>query len=219
MKNILNDTFEKIFVITSYDTLDRVESLKSFLDSENIKVDFIVSPKKKYLKSYINENIFIGSGAHSLLCANESIFLISKICSYNSILVLEDDVHLVDNYKDKFIEFYQNVPDNWEILNLGFHICSNIEMDIPTQPIAGKFINNESSLIGTHAMAYKKQTFDPILNGLNTNDLPIDLFLLNNMYKDFNTYYPTTRIFMASSYREYERDKAEYYKKYKSSIC
>lgn len=218
MKNILNDIFEKIFVIISHDTLDRLDELTAFFSSENIEFEFIVSPRKKYFSTHINKDIDMGNGAISLLCANESIFMRSRICSYNSILVFEDDIRFIDDYKSKILNFYQNLPTDWEILNLGYHICSNIEMDIPTQPIVGKFTNLESRLIGTHAMAYTNITFNSILEGLNINDLPFDLFLLNNIYGKFNTYYPTTRIAIASSYREYESDKFADYKKYKSSI-
>ena len=39
------------------------------------------------------------------------------------------------------------------------------------------------------------------------------------IYSKFNTYACTDKIFYASSYRDFEIDKNEFYKKYKSEIC
>jgi len=67
-------------------------------------------------------------------------------------------------------------------------------------------------------MAYKNNTFDIILNEIDTCKYPIDIFLNNNIYKKFNTYVATEKLFYQSSYRSYEGDKDASYKKYKSGV-
>lgn len=217
MKNLLNKYFEKIYVITSYETTDRFDDLNQKFMSENIQVEFVVSPKKKYFGNFLNEpsSLYIGSAAHSLYCSMESIFLASYLNKYESILVFEDDVVFADNYISKLTQFMRNLPDDWEILNLGYHINSTIPN---TFKKFGKF-QDGVDIVGTHAMAYKKCVFDYVISEFDENTYPVDWFLQKIIYKNFNTYFPVDDIlFYASSYRQYELDNCEDYKKYKSTL-
>lgn len=210
--NILNEKFDRIFLITSFSTLDRMDDLISFFNKENIEFELIVSPKKKYLKDGI-----LATGNRSLCCSNESIFLKSKQIGYNSILIFEDDVYFENGYEELFFDFYKTLPDKWQVLNLGFH-CHSTQI-YSDECRSEQYEHGRDFLVGTHAMAYNINTFDHIIDKLDYNDRPIDLFMAEQVYDKFNVYYPTNKIFYASSYREYELDRNEYYKKYKSEIC
>ena len=79
-------------------------------------------------------------------------------------------------------------------------------------------LQDKEEIVGTHAVAYKNNTVNFILNSIEGSVYPIDWFLSRNVYSNFNVYIPIDKIFYASSYRDYETDKNEFYKKYKSEI-
>lgn len=131
MTSILNQQFEKIFIITSYATSDRIESISEKLRKDNIIAEFIVSPKNRHFGSFINEpsSIHVVPAAYSLYCSMESIFLLAKMHKYDNMLVFEDDVFFSDNYDIIVYNFMQDVPIDWNILNLGYHRHSTIPND------------------------------------------------------------------------------------------
>lgn len=204
----MNDVFEKVFVVSSYDTCERLNDLIPLLNKHSIDHQIVIAPKKKYFSDYIG-SLWIGSGAVSLISTTESIFLNSIIHKYESICILEDDLFFEYNFD------FKNLPDNWDIINFGYHSHSSLK---------DKFnnlyspIKSDDFIIGTHIMSYKNNTFKFIVDNLYKIDSPIDLFFNKIVYKNFNSYLLKTPHFYASSYRHYENDKNCYYKKYKSSI-
>ena len=211
--NILNKTFDKIYVIGSFATQNRYNDINNKLKEEQIDIEWVIAPKKKYFLQQCTDDAPNLRGNWSYQSAIESIFLKSKLIGLNNFLILEDDVVFDDTYINKFQTFYSSVPEDWQILNMGYHFHSKqVESNIYYKFDCG------SNLIGAHAMAYKNNTFDIILNEIDTCKYPIDIFLNNNIYKKFNTYVATEKLFYQSSYRSYEGDKDASYKKYKSGV-
>jgi GR25 family glycosyltransferase involved in LPS biosynthesis len=211
--NVLNKIFDKIYVIGSFATQNRYHDFNNKLKNEQIDVEWIVAPKKKYFLQQWTEESPNLPGAWSHQSVVESIFLKNKLLGLNNFLILEDDVVFDNFYINKFQTFYSSVPEDWQILNIGYHFHSNqVESNIYYKFDYG------SNLIGTHAIAYKNDTINIILNELDTCTYPYDIFLNNNIYKKFNTYVSTEKIFYQSSYRSYEGDKNANYKKYISGI-
>jgi len=69
-----------------------------------------------YTKIYATDN---QQGAYGCYLSHYNIlynFLKSK---ESSILIIEDDVYFVDNFTNKFMTFYKNVPTNWDALIIG----------------------------------------------------------------------------------------------------
>lgn len=211
--NILNKTFDKIYVIGSFATQNRYNDINNKLKEEQIDIEWVIAPKKKYFLQQWTDDAPNLRGNWSHQSAIESIFLKSKLIGLHNFLILEDDVVFDDYYINKFQTFYSTVPEDWQILNMGYHFHSTqVESNIYYKFDCG------SNLIGVHAMAYKNNTFDIILNEIDTCKYPIDIFLNNNIYKKFNTYVATEKLFYQSSYRSYEGDKDASYKKYKSGV-
>ena len=215
--NILNNFFAKIYVVSSYPTQNRLNDLISFLNTENIQFELIISPKKKYFEDINDEGLWVGKGNFSLLSANESILLKEYYTKSDSFCVLEDDICFDVEYKNKLSFLFNKLPIDWNILNLGFH---------KNTPINDKICKSDSfyklqyleELVGTHMVVYKRETVSFVLNEIEKNKLPMDWFLTRNVYSNFNTYTCVDKIFYASSIRENDSDKSEFYKKYKSEI-
>jgi len=211
--NILNKTFDKIYVIGSFATQNRYNDFNNKLKEEQIDIEWVIAPKKKYFLQRWTEESPNLPGAWSHQSVVESIFLKSKLLGLNNFLILEDDIIFDDHYINKFQAFYSTVSDNWQILNMGYHFHSKqVESNIYYKFDCGSY------LIGTHAIAYKNDTFDIILNELDICQHPFDIFLNNCIYNKFNTYVATEKMFYQSSYRSYEGDKNANYKKYVSGI-
>lgn len=211
--NILNKMFDKIYVIVSFATQNRYHDFNKKLKSEQIDVEWIVAPKQKYFLQQWSDDAPNLPGNWSHQSAFESIFLKSKLLELNNVLILEDDVIFDNQYLEKFERYYLTVPDDWQVLNMGYHFHSiQVESDIYYK------FNHDGFLIGTHAIAYKNETFNTILNELDTCTYPIDIFLSKYIYKKFNTYVAAEKMFYQSSYRSYEGDKDASYKKYISAV-
>lgn len=212
--NILNQLFGKIYIISSYPTYNRLSTLINFLNDENIKYELVIAPKKKYFKPDY-EKTLVNESNQSLISANESIFLKEKIVESESFCVIEDDIYFDKNYHDKLISFSTDLPNDWEILNLGYHKNTPV---IYNQDLSYYKLKQNEEIVGTHIVVYRKNVVDFLLSSIETCIYPMDWFLTKQIYSNFNTYICTNKIFYASSYREYESDKNEFYKKYKSEI-
>jgi hypothetical protein len=216
--NILNDKFDKVFVISSHSTYHRLNNIKDKFHDLGISYELIISPDKRYFDDYstIDKIEWIGSGNKSLISANESILLKSKIEKYNSICIFEDDVFFTPDYLKMLINFFKELADDWQILNLGYHAHSNVNMNSKNK--VHKIIKDDV-IIGTHAVCYRENIYDELLRGFLQNKYPIDWFLYKTIYYKYVSYIPTDKIFCASSYRKHEVDINEDYKLYKSEIC
>ena len=218
--NVLNQYFDKIYLITSFDTSDRHDYINELINNSGLKCDIVVSPRKELFKdvlieSYSFDNVHLGTiakkGNQSLVSANESIFMNVKLTNWiQSFCIIEDDLVFDSDYDTNFKHFMQSIPVNWDILNLGYHAHS--------PKLDGEVYSDVDYRIGTHIMAYKYYVVDIILDKLKMNTLSIDWFLNKNIYKLFRSYAPIEEMFYAGSYREYEIDKNEKYKKFVSKI-
>lgn len=211
--NILNKTFDRIYLITSFSTINRYYDLKPILDDQEIEVDVIVATKKKYFTRLVSDHSPNVPGNWSYQSAFESVFLKSKLLGLNNFLIFEDDIVFDDTYVDKFQRYYSTIPKDWQILHMGYHIDSTYF----SNKIYHEFLHDMSA-IGAHAVVYKKDVFDSILDLVELNKKPIDLFLNHNIYTKYKTYVADEKIFYQSSYRHYERDKNYPYKKYPSAV-
>ena len=109
----LNDFVDKVYVITEINSV-RNDYIKEHLAKHNIEYSFIVSPYANAYSPIRNLNIY----EQSLLYANLSIFENAIINGYNKIAVLENDVHLVDDFEEKFSLFIEHVPPDVFIYNI-----------------------------------------------------------------------------------------------------
>ena len=210
----MNQFFKKIYVISSYPTQNRLNELIPFLNKENIQYELIISPKKKYFKPDYDKTL-VNEGAQSLISANESVFLKESYLKSESFCILEDDIWFDINYKEKLNLFFTGMSNDWEILNLGYHQHTSISFN---DNLSYYKLKRDEQIVGTHFLAYKNNVINYILEKIESEIYPMDWFLSKTIYSNFNTYTFMDKIFYASSYRENELDKSEFYKKYISGI-
>lgn len=215
--NVLNKYFDKIYIISSYATQNRLNDLIPFLNKENIQYELIISSKKKYFNNRNEDRLWLGCGAYSLLSANESIFLKEYYQKSDTFCILEDDIYFDIDYQNKLVNFFDKLPFNWDILNLGFHKNTPINEKIVQMDVFYKLEKLEE-IVGTHIVTYKRNVVPFILDEIEKNKFPMDWFLTRNVYPHFNTYTCVDKMFYASSLREYEHNISDFYTRYKSEI-
>jgi len=213
--NVLNKQFNKIYLISSYPTQNRINDVISFFIKENIECELVIAPKKKYFKPDYNITL-VNEGNQSLISANESIFLKESYLKSESFCIIEDDIFFDDDYIIKLTNLFDFLPYDWDILNLGYHEYSPINSKLNDEKLYYKLDKNEE-IVGTHIVSYKKHLVEYLLNTIDNCIYPIDWFLTRNIYSNFNTYTCCNKIFYSSSFRKNE-NKDSFYKKYKSEI-
>lgn len=130
--------------------------------------------------------------------------------------ILEDDIFFDSNYKNKLTDLFYDIPTDWQILNLGYHVNSSINYKFNSQDKFYK-LKDQDYFVGTHIVAYKSNVVTKLLEKIELNSVPIDAFI-NKHLAEFNIYSYIDKIFYDSSYRTDECDKNEFYKKYQSQI-
>ncbi|NEP75193.1 MAG: tetratricopeptide repeat protein [Okeania sp. SIO2G4] len=139
----------------------------AFVENKN-KAKAIASPGAwGYLKSYI-------------AILTEAI---SK--DYESILVFDDDVIFHNDFNQLFSQIYQQLPDNWMILQLGA-LQYDWGDDWISWQTKNLYLCNGSS-VGSHAVAIHYSAYPILLNYCLLYNLPFDigpLTAVQNQYKD-----------------------------------
>jgi GR25 family glycosyltransferase involved in LPS biosynthesis len=165
----LNDYFDKIYCINLDRRTDRWESAQKEFEKHGIVVDRISA---------------VEGGAQGLIETNKRIFRNAIVKGYNSILILEDDVEFIEDLQNKFKEAYSSVPENWNMLYFGGNHFFG-------QPVP---INNHVAIpkntLSSHAIAYKKDAYQKMLDKLVLNE-PMDITFANNLiYFDAFLFFP-----------------------------
>jgi hypothetical protein len=212
--NILNSKVDRVFLISSPSTIDRLDRIVPILNDENIEFELVIAPNKSGYTDYTGD-LKVFSGAKSLLSVNESILLNSRFNRYKSICVFEDDVFFGRHYMSRLTSALDDVLD-WDILNLGYHINTSLHEPTPNDTLHR--IRPPDQVVGTHCVCYTDSVYDVMLDRLRYNIYPVDWFLAKEIYQRFDSYAAIDPVFYASSYRSYEDDSDASYKLYESAI-
>lgn len=112
--NILNDFFDKIFLITTSHETERHVHIKNFIKENKILIEIIFAPNKKYCtffnyKDFWGGDRFDNNAYISLTSAYNSIFQNAIFHGYEKILILEDDIFFENDYEINFVDFIKKL--------------------------------------------------------------------------------------------------------------
>lgn len=209
--NVLNQYFDKIYVITSYFHKPRIKYITKLFGFEDIKFDFHYavhpdfldeSPIINYL-NYLNKNGEIDTLPTSKYRISATISHLQTLrqfqySNYKNILIFEDDVSFEDNYKIKISNFMDNVPSDWDILNLG----RNYTYKSSQVKTLNQFVDIPLTLYGAHAYAFSKNKIEEFCDYLEKpNQLPLgpDPHYVKMYNGGYKCYTPAEFIFSALS--------------------
>lgn len=208
---MINSIVDKVFVITTLNS-GRVDYISKHLNENDIKFDFFVAPDKRI----ITKDILVKDGGDvnnknhkallSLISSYVSIIEIARISGFKSICIIEDDCYFVKDWNQKIKMFFDHLPNNWDLLNLGYHPLHD------TETIKEKYNDYVNIPVNwhhtTHCMMIKNTCFNEFFT-LNDNRhnwdyvIPAD-YMFNEIYKNkkFNSYIPTEKIIHQLSFRD-----------------
>ena len=212
--NILNKHFNKLYIISSYASENRLVDQIPFFAKENMDLEIVIAPKKKYFNPDYTKTR-CGEGTQSFISTIESIFLKESYIKSDTFCIMEDDVFFDNNYSEKLERFFTKLPSDWDIVNLGYHEYTSLKIN-PNELYYK--IDKEERICGTHIVGFKHRVVDHVKNAIEKCIYPWDWFLSDDVYPHFNTYVPIEHIVYGSSYRENENNKHLFYKKYASSV-
>ena len=166
----------KIFCLTLKDTPKRKEYAEQHFKQNGLDVEFFegINGKKFGLRTilpYKDDNpdgpdgpdYFIKQGRIGCLLSHYMLWQTLWHLPYDEILILEDDAILCDNFHEKFMEFKNKLPNDWQYVFVG-HCC--LPLEEYQIKISDNIITTTHSPMCTHAYMIKKSSI-PIL--LDTN--------------------------------------------------
>lgn len=202
---MLNSICDKIFVITTIDS-DRVDYIRNHLDSHGVKFEFHIAP----FFGIIDPNRILHSPPQresrpsiSLISAYLSIIESCRISGIKRVGIIEDDCFLLSDWQEKFKRFYNKVPSDWDILNLGYHpMHDTATIKEKISDLVSKPLNWHHT---THCMVVRNTAYVPFKHMLNHWNwhLSID-YTFNELYKrtEMKSYIPEEHIAYQLSYRK-----------------
>lgn len=118
--------------------------------------------------TYINE-MSVGCSLSHLMLWNHL-----KYQSENEFLIFEDDAVIEENFKHKFSELYDKLPENWQMVYVGWvHNDKNIT---PIKVQEGISIHNP---LATHAYLIRKNALEILCDGITPLQSHIDTTIIS----------------------------------------
>jgi GR25 family glycosyltransferase involved in LPS biosynthesis len=215
--NVLNSYFDKVYVITSKSTENRVSYIRDLFDKEQITFDFHYGPHY----DFVNDSVIQGyldwlkgrgqedslpSNKFRISCAISHLQVLRQFqhSKFNNVLIFEDDVCFEHNYVDKIKLFMENLPSDWDIVNLGRNYSYNDDQIIKVN----EYISRPKTLYGAHAYAFSRNKISEFCDYFeNPHQLPWgpDPHYVKMYNSGYNCYCPNDFIFGALSI--HQRDK------------
>lgn len=167
--NVLNQYFDKVYVITSYFHKPRINYINDLFKKENINFDFhyAVHPDfldDSHIESYLNylknnnqiDTLPTSKYRISAAISHLQVLRQFQYSSYKNVLIFEDDVSFESDYQSKISSFMNIVPANWDILNLG----RNYTYADDQVEKYSEFVNIPNNLYGAHAFSFSKNKIE-----------------------------------------------------------
>ena len=180
-------------MLTTNPPNSRYESFVEYYNSIGLNYDLRISTNSSYFKKIYDGSFEINEQEQSLESAYTSIFYESYYKNFESIVILEDDNRFVDNFEEQFLEFYNNVPTDWDFLNLsnyqlGYH--KNKENYIVTS--VNEYVNKIKIKHSSNCTIFRyPTTYKMIADKIVGCKYPVDLVMTDFSYNNLlNSYSP-----------------------------
>lgn len=184
----------KVIIISLEESVKRRENCIMQLENLSIK-NYMFFPAKRptkdeYLTYKLNAKnnnkvkCILSLGELGCLKSHYDVLTYAKN-NFDTILILEDDFLLSNNFKNDFEEFVQNIPTKWDLIYLG-----KKQKKTPFTDTSNKkqYLYKPNNLTyGTHAILLnnKNNLFDSLLELYDTLSGPVDV-LMAKLHQKFN---------------------------------
>lgn len=173
----LNDIFDEVYCINLDHRKDRWEECNKHFTKHNINVTRISAVNGNEVEPNGVGNLL--SGEIGVIRSNYNVIKQAKENNYEKIVIFEDDVELDPYFKDKFISYYEAVPDDWSFIYMGGNHVRGL---IPVNEKIYKMVHSYA----IHAICIKNTIFDHILELLEKEKKQVDV-----VYADLQSVFPS----------------------------
>lgn len=198
--HILNKFFQKVFVITVGIPNERYTYISSYLNKLNIEYELRVSANKKFFESKYHGDHNINQSEQSLSSQYASIFYENYYRNIDSFVILEDDNVFCDDFESKFENFFNWLPNDWDVIHLGDY---SDETNIKKESV-NKYVDRLYLKYTTNCMIFRNiENYKNIAEMVDKSQYQID-FVLNHFYINnlLKCYSPDTQLTNQLSYRK-----------------
>ena len=169
----VNKVFDKVYCINLDKRTDRWKEVSTFFRKYNIQVERFRAvdgnPMKWNQSRYLHAKATAFNGAMGCIASHLAIWKLAKQNNYKSVLIIEDDCDLEENFNNLFINRYAQVPSDWDLLYFGgVHDTVNgrfSPIKLTDTVVIGK------KIITTTCYAIKNTVYDLAINIIE-RDLP-----------------------------------------------
>ena len=173
---MVNNFFDKIFLLNLDRRKDRLEKCITILESHNIEYERFSAIDGSKIDGDMGPLL---KGEIGCRTSHLNIIKKAKKEKLNSILILEDDFEMCDNFIESFESTIKQLPVDWEWLYFG-----GSHFEEPT--IMSGNIYKVNKTYTTHAYAIKKEIYDKLIETLEVSE-PADV-RLSLLQKELNVY-------------------------------
>ena len=163
-------TLPKMFCLTLKDTPKRREYAEQHFKENGLDVEFFegINGTTFGLKTIIpykddnpdGDDYFISSGHIGCILSHLMLWKTLQYLPYDDIIIFEDDLVLTIDFKNKFIDYYNQLPSNWEYVFLG-HCC--LASDEYNTKITSNILTSIHPPMCTHGYMIKKSALPTLI--------------------------------------------------------
>jgi GR25 family glycosyltransferase involved in LPS biosynthesis len=171
--------------ITNYEFFEGIDTVNSNL--YNCLYEKVIS---NFDKNFIQNNF--QKGALGCLLSHLNVLKDAKQKGYKSILILEDDFLISNDFNEEYLKVEKNIPNVWDFIYFGKKQGKSTILKI------NKYIYKPNSFTyATHAICIKNTIYDDLINRYNTLEAPVDLLIMG-LYEKYNFYVLYNDLFITS---------------------
>ncbi len=190
----VNKIFDKIYCINLNKRKDRWKEITSHFNKYKIDVERFTAIEGNVF-NWSNSKYTAGkpvafNGACGCIASHLSIWKLAKQNNYKSVLIIEDDCDLEEDFLNKFTSAYNEVPNDWDLLYLG-GVHETLQGIFSPDKIGNKVVQAKR-IITTTCYAMRDTVYDSAINIIE-RDLPnpytaIDGYLASEIQPKYKTY-------------------------------
>ena len=195
--HILNTLFSDVFLITIAPPNPRYSYFTNHCKDVGLEYKLRIAPRPEYFYKAYDGLFEINEKEQSLQSAYCSIFYEAYYKNLDSIVILEDDNQFLENFENSFLNFYNNIPNDWDFLNLsnyqlGYH--KNKENYIVTS--VNEYVNKIKIKHSSNCTIFRyPTTYKMIADKIVGCKYPVDLVMTDFSYNNLlNSYSPSIDI-------------------------
>ncbi|WP_237055937.1 glycosyltransferase [Microbulbifer sediminum] len=208
----VNSVFDKVYLVSLSHDLEK--RLKVGFQLRSLGIDFEWFPAvngyegqplldyQEYVKRPLGKMAFFSDcadyerirgskmiespGAVGYIYTYISIIEDAKVRGFKNILIVEDDIILCRDFKQRFHRFISSTSEDWKILLLGASQYDWSGVDIPEALKRGFYNPELHKTKGSFAIALNESIFDELIDNLRHLDAPFDNFPVGFLYEKYN---------------------------------